>query len=444
MRIDFYFDFSCPYAYLGSTQIVEIATRHQIELRWCPMLLGGVFRAVGTPQNMSQGMPAAKAKHNLLDMHRWAKLWDVGLTVPHTHPMRTVAALRALLSTDESQWYPIIRQIYHCYWVDGGNIAESAVLSKCLTAAGLAPDQLEHALAANHDPAIKSELRKRTDDAISRGVFGAPTSFVTTSTENRENQHSEMFWGQDRLSALDKYLDNYLTARDMTQSDEPSAPRPTSPIEPFSNSEILFYFDFSSPFAYLAAQQIKTLAEKVNASLIWKPFLLGAVFNQVGTPLVPISAFSPAKRAYYRLDLNRSAQMAGTALTWNNHFPLRTVTALRLTLLILSQHPDHSEALISTMFSAAWEHGLDLNQPHVLADILAEQGLPNELLLAAKQPDAKQALFQATEEALHAGVFGAPTTIVISRDGHRSLFWGSDRLNFVERAAQGWRPDESS
>ena len=81
-RVDFFYDFSCPYAYLAHTQIEALCTRASAELRWRPMLLGGVFQAVGTVQVPFAVMSTAKAQHNAFDMMRWADFFDVPLHVP--------------------------------------------------------------------------------------------------------------------------------------------------------------------------------------------------------------------------------------------------------------------------------------------------------------------------------------------------------------------------
>src|SRR5688500_3561160 len=86
VRIEYWFDFSCPYAYLGSTQIEALARRHRAELCWRPMLLGGVFRAVNTPQFPAETMSPGKKLHNALDMLRWAEHIGVPLRMPPAHP----------------------------------------------------------------------------------------------------------------------------------------------------------------------------------------------------------------------------------------------------------------------------------------------------------------------------------------------------------------------
>src|SRR5687767_6155389 len=83
-----YFDYTCPFAYLGSTQARALAKRMGVELEYRPILLGGVFKAVNTPLDPSRALAPAKATHNSTDMQRWAKRWGVPLTMPAGHPLR--------------------------------------------------------------------------------------------------------------------------------------------------------------------------------------------------------------------------------------------------------------------------------------------------------------------------------------------------------------------
>lgn len=212
MRVEFYFDFSCPYAYLGSTQIESLAHRRGAELVWKPMLLGGVFRAVAQSDFPAADMPAAKARHNGLDMLRWADLFGVPLRIPAAHPMKTVRALRALLALPASAWPTYIHAVYRAYWNDGADIRTPAIVESCLRQTSATEEEISSALAANDDDDIKAELRRRTDEAIERGVFGAPTMFVGDAAAS-----ALMFWGQDRLHMVEKALEGW----------NPAAGRPT-------------------------------------------------------------------------------------------------------------------------------------------------------------------------------------------------------------------------
>lgn len=190
--IHFWFDYSCPYAYLGSTQVEALAARAGAALVWEPMLLGGVFKANDTPQNLMNVLSPAKAAHNARDMHRWAELFGVPLVVPSAHPMRTVEALRATLACGIDP--EVIRGFYAAYWVDGRAPSDPNTMRDVLVRAAHDPDSVLPKLDAYRD-----ELRARTDRAIALGIFGAP-SFVVSAP----GEPDRMFWGQDRLDFVER------------------------------------------------------------------------------------------------------------------------------------------------------------------------------------------------------------------------------------------------
>ena len=125
--LDFWFDYTCPYAYLGSTQAPALAARMGVDLTYRPLLLGGVFRANDTPQKLFATLSPAKAAHNLADLQRWAERFGVALTMPPNHPMRSVEALRATLATGIDP--RVIAAFYRAYWVDNA-VRQSFLLTR--------------------------------------------------------------------------------------------------------------------------------------------------------------------------------------------------------------------------------------------------------------------------------------------------------------------------
>ncbi|UJR81907.1 2-hydroxychromene-2-carboxylate isomerase [Sandaracinus amylolyticus] len=189
------------------------------------------------------------------------------------------------------------------------------------------------------------------------------------------------------------------------------------------------WFDYSSPFAYLGTTQIERVAREHGARVAWRPFLLGALFKQIGTPLVPLDSFGEAKRRHAQLDLERWADHWGVPFRFTTHFPLRTVDALRVTLLL----DDEARApLVHAVMRACWVLDRDPADPEVLRACLREASIDPALLDRAG--DAKQALFDATSRAIEIGAPGAPCFVVGDQ-----LFWGQDRLEFVGKALAGWR-----
>jgi 2-hydroxychromene-2-carboxylate isomerase len=192
--IDFYFDFSSPYAYIASEEIEALAERHGAELRWRPLLLGAVFKASG-------GMPltetyAAKARYSLRDFARSAAFVGVPYRQPSVFPIGAVAATRAVLWLQRErpdQAAPFIHAVYRAYFVADRHVGEPAVVMDIARALGIDTEQLA---AGVQDEAIKTALRAQVDEAIARGVFGAPTLFVD----------GEMFWGNDRLAQVERWI----------------------------------------------------------------------------------------------------------------------------------------------------------------------------------------------------------------------------------------------
>ncbi|MDP2310460.1 MAG: 2-hydroxychromene-2-carboxylate isomerase [Pseudomonadota bacterium] len=175
-----WFDYSCPYAYLASTQVEALCARAGANLVWKPMLLGGVFAAHATPQNLAGTLSPAKARHMHADLARWADLFGIPLVMPFEHPRRTVSALRATLAhaCDPA----IIHAFYRAYWVDGRAIEDDAVVREIAGKVDLS--------------AHREDLRARTDAAIALGIFGAPTFQVGDN----------LWWGQDRMALVEHHL----------------------------------------------------------------------------------------------------------------------------------------------------------------------------------------------------------------------------------------------
>jgi len=402
--LEFWFDFSCPYAYVASTRVEALAGRVGARLDARPMLLGGVFQARGTPQNLSDTLAPAKARHNLADMQRQARAAGVPLVMPAGHPLRTVDALRCVLAAGEP-FMPLVHRFYRAYWAEGRDIGRREVVAAVVGEAGL---DVEEVLARASSDEVKAELRRRTDEAVARGVFGVPTMFVG----------EELYWGADRLAMVEAALGG-----EVPRSIEATAMVPVD-----------LYFDYSSPFAYLAL----TRAEAVFGDAArWRPLLLGGLFRSIGTADVPLFTQSPEKQRHTRNDLERQARALGAAFVWPSRFPINTVLALRLTLAGGLTATRAGRGLIVAIARALWAEDRDIADPSVLTGLADAHGFDGAALIArAGAPEIKQALRDATEAAQAAGVFGVPT-FVVHRAGGDELFWGVDRLDQAARAAAG-------
>jgi 2-hydroxychromene-2-carboxylate isomerase len=420
MKVEFWFDFSCPYAYLGSRRIEGIAAAHGAELELCPMLLGGVFRAIGAGDGPMATQGAAKGQHNFHDMHRWAERLGAPFRMPAAHPMRTVRALRVLLALPGASWPAAMHALYAAYWQRAENITDDAAIRAALAGAGIEASAIDAAFAAADTDAIKTELKRRTDLAVERGVFGAPAFVV-----HRDGGTTPvLLWGQDRLGFLAAVLDGWDPDGDAPPpggARSVEVPDRTGPAR-----TIDFWFDFSSPFAYLGSTQIEAVANAAGAQLAWRALLLGGLFRDIGTPDVPWFAMPEAKRKYVGLDMQRWARWWGVPFNFPAKFPQRTVTALRLV-----QCAAHAPALIHRLFRAMWVEDKVIEDDAVLVELCKDAGVDPALVAATREPAAKEALVASTTAAKTAGVFGVPAMIVRDPTAEPQLLWGQDRLELV-------------
>lgn len=188
------------------------------------------------------------------------------------------------------------------------------------------------------------------------------------------------------------------------------------------------FFDVGSPASYLAWTQLPALAERQNAEIVWKPMLLGAVFQATGNHS---PAAIPVKGRYSRVDLQRYAQEYGVVLNYNPHFPVNTLLLMRGAVAYL-ETPRFQDYL-KAVFTGLWNDGLAMDQPEVLAPVLIKAGFdPEEVLSRCADITVKDKLKRITAEAVERGVFGAPTMFV-----EEQMFFGQDRLGFVEKALDG-------
>jgi 2-hydroxychromene-2-carboxylate isomerase len=193
-----------------------------------------------------------------------------------------------------------------------------------------------------------------------------------------------------------------------------------------------FYFDFSSPYSYLASEQIDALAARYGRTVDYRPVLLGAVFKTSGG--VPLTEGYGPKAEYSKHDFARSARYAGIPYRPPTRFPVGAVAAARAVLWLQHHAPDQATPFIHAIFRAYFVEDRDISDTAVVGAVASSVGIDTEALAAGvQQPAIKDLLKQRVDEAVAFGMFGAPTIVV---DGER--FWGNDRLPQIERwLAQG-------
>jgi 2-hydroxychromene-2-carboxylate isomerase len=190
-------------------------------------------------------------------------------------------------------------------------------------------------------------------------------------------------------------------------------------------TELEFFFDYGSPFSYLADSQLKGLAARTGARIIYRPMLLGGVFKETGNSS-PITI--EAKRKYSNIDLERWAKHYGVPALHNAYFPINTIRLMRGA--IAAERLGVFPAYHCAMYDAFWRDGLNLGDTAIVREALARAGLdPGRIAATSEEHAVKDALRASTEEAVARGAFGAPTFFVGDQ-----MFWGNDRLMFVEEA----------
>ena len=184
--VEFFFDVGSPTAYLAWTQLPTLCREAGADLLLRPMLLGGVFQATG---NVSPVTVPAKGRYMNIDIARHATRYGVPLAINPHFPINTLVLMRAASGVqlrEPQRLDAYLRAVFHAMWVEPRNLNDPAQVGQTWQAAGFDPAQT---LALASDAEVKAALRVTTEEAVERGVFGAPTMFVG----------DQMFFGQDRL-----------------------------------------------------------------------------------------------------------------------------------------------------------------------------------------------------------------------------------------------------
>lgn len=196
---------------------------------------------------------------------------------------------------------------------------------------------------------------------------------------------------------------------------------------------IAFYFDFSSPYGYLAALRIDELAAKHGRAVAWKPMLLGVSFKATGSePLMNI----PLKGDYSRRDLARTARLQGVPFAIPEPFPFASVAACRAFYWLDDRDPAKARALAKALYRAAFAEGRVIGDAQGVIAVARALGIDGDALAAAlKDPAVKQRLRDEVDDKVAKKIFGSPYFVV---DGEP--FWGNDRLDQIDRWLEtgGW------
>lgn len=196
---------------------------------------------------------------------------------------------------------------------------------------------------------------------------------------------------------------------------------------------IEFYFDFSSPYGYIASCKIEAIAAKYGREALWRPFLLGVAFKKTG--LAPLPQI-PVKGEYHLRDFPRSAKFHGVPFRLPSRFPIVTVAPARAFYWLEERDASRAKGLAGALFRAYFVEDIDISDAEKTVAVASGFGLaPDEVRAGLSDEAVKDRTRSEVERAISRGAFGSPYIII---DGEP--FWGSDRLDQIDRwlATGGW------
>ena len=192
-------------------------------------------------------------------------------------------------------------------------------------------------------------------------------------------------------------------------------------IKPFD-----FYFDFISPYSFLAHKEMRKIENKTNIKIRYKPILLGGLHNLHG---IKAPAFIPAKAKHMIRDCKLIAERNNVKFKFNSYFPIKSLNLMRGVLV--AEEDNIKNYYIDNIFNTIWQDGLNMNDENIIYKILKNLNInPKTFFLRSTSSSIKDSLRKKTSEAYEKGIFGAPTFI-----SNNKIFWGQDRIEFVLKEA---------
>ena len=188
------------------------------------------------------------------------------------------------------------------------------------------------------------------------------------------------------------------------------------------NKSIEFYFDFVSPYSFLAQKQVKKLEKKNLFKIKYRPILLGGLHNlhEIKAP-----AFIPSKAKFMIRDCKMIAEKRKINFKFNSYFPIKTLDLMRGAFV--AEEDDFLSFYIDKIFDSIWKDGLNMNDQSIIDKVIKNINInPKTFLLRSSSQNTKNLLKKKTDEAFSKGIFGAPTFLV-----NNKIFWGQDRLEFA-------------
>mgnify|MGYP003692664689 CR=1 FL=1 len=183
-----------------------------------------------------------------------------------------------------------------------------------------------------------------------------------------------------------------------------------------------FYFDFVSPYSFLAHRQIRKIEKKEGIKIRYKPILVGGLHNLHG---IKAPAFIPAKAKHMIRDCKLVAAKNGVKFKFNSYFPIRSLNLMRG--VIVAEEDNIKSYYVDSIFNTIWQDGLNMNDQVIVEKVLKNLNVnPKTFLLRSTSSLIKDSLRKKTNDAYEKGIFGAPTFVV-----NNKIFWGQDRIEFA-------------
>jgi 2-hydroxychromene-2-carboxylate isomerase len=183
-----------------------------------------------------------------------------------------------------------------------------------------------------------------------------------------------------------------------------------------------FYFDFVSPYSFLAHKEIHKIEKKNSIKIKYNPILLGGLHNLHN---IKAPAFIPAKAKHMIRDCKLVAEKNKIKFKFNSYFPIKSLNLMRGVLV--AEEDNFKSYYIDSIFNAIWQDGLNLNDINILEKILKNLNInPKTFLLRVGSSSIKESLRKKTDEAYEKGIFGAPSFV-----SNNKIFWGQDRIEFA-------------
>ena len=192
-------------------------------------------------------------------------------------------------------------------------------------------------------------------------------------------------------------------------------------IKPFD-----FYFDFVSPYSFLAHKEIRKIENKTGIKIRYKPILLGGLHNLHG---IKAPAFIPAKARHMIKDCKLIAERNNVKFKFNSYFPIRSLNLMRGVLV--AEEDNVKNYYIDNIFNTIWQDGLNMNDEIIIQKVIKNLNInPNTFSLRSTSSLIKTSLRNKTNEAYEKGIFGAPSFV-----SNNKIFWGQDRIEFALKEA---------